>query len=103
MKVYTRVPAWLCHSKGLSATKGRMLLPMLLMLMGVISTTRKVKMQLLTVVTAVARVHNARSANLAGRASVRKNLNRNSMTIATIPVLLLPFATIPASTAMQAH
>jgi hypothetical protein len=80
------------------------------MLTGVISTTRKVKIQLLAVARAAALVRIARGAYSAGkshgmanRPTAKKKLNKNNMMIATIPALLLPLATVPARIAMHAH
>ena len=76
--------------------------------MGVISTIRNVKIQLLAVANAADFVRMASGAYSAGRSqgmasmpTAKKKLKRNSITIATRPHPLLPLETIPARIAMQ--
>lgn len=80
---------------------------MLAIEIGVISTTRKVKIQLDAVARAADFVRMARGAYSAGRSqgmaskpTAKKKLKRNSITIATRPHGLLPSATVPARMAM---
>lgn len=75
---------------------------------GVISTTKKVKIQFEAVARAAALVRMASGAYSAGSShgiarspTAKKKLKRKSMTMATIPPALLPLATVPASTAMH--
>lgn len=76
--------------------------------MGVISTTRKVKIQFDAVASAADLVRMASGAYSAGsnqgmasKPTAKKKLKRNNITMAARPQDLLPFATVPARTAMQ--
>ena len=81
---------------------------MLFMLTGVISTTRKVNIQLLAVARAADLVRIARglysagkSHGIASKPTAKKKLKRNNMTIATMPAGREPLLTVIARTAMQ--
>jgi hypothetical protein len=95
---------------------------------GVISTTKKVKIQLLAEARDAAGVRIVNGAYSAGTGSVsetvvilsgiednlhnhgiasnptaKKKLKRKSITVATYPADFVPFATVPAKIAIQAH
>lgn len=81
---------------------------MLAIEIGVISTTRNVKIQLDAVASAADLVRIASGAYSAGsnhgiasNPTAKKKLNRNSITTATKPQVLPPFETVPARTAIQ--